>query len=177
MKRIINGRLYDDQFMDEIGSRSFDKPDPVTGETVCYREALLRECVLKPGHTVADTWVKNTYGRKIVKDHCDPMRGQFVLRVSRGYGDGIFVPIGDEAARRWFEDYMPGQTDRYAEVFGRPSNPWTDDGVADLVQKAESRVSTLEWEKGLAESRAARAEAEAAALRAKLEALSRKPEA
>ena len=174
MKLIINGRLYDDQFMDEIGSRSFDRTDPVTGETVCYRETLLRECVLKPGHTVADTWVTGTYGgRKIVKDHCDPMRGQFVLRVAIPLGDGIFVPIGEEAARRWFEDHMPGQTDRYAEVFGRPSNPWTDDGMADLVQKAESRASTLEWEKGLAESRAARAEAEAAALRAKLEAASK----
>ena len=169
MKRIIDGRLYDDQFMDEIGSRTFDRTDPVTGEMISYRETLLRECVLKPGHTVADTWVKDTYGRKMVKDHCDPMRGRFVLRVARGYGDGVFVPIGDRAARRWFEDYMPGQTDRYAEVFGRPSNPWTDDGVADLVQEAESRASTLEWEKGLAESRAARAEAEAAALRAKLE--------
>ena len=177
MKRIINGRLYDDQFMNEIGSRLFDKADPVTGETVCYRETLLRECVLKPGHTVADTWVKDTFGRKIIWDHCDPMRGQFVLRISRGCGGGILVPIGEEAARRWFEDRMPDQTDRYAEVFGRPSNPWTDDGVADLVREAESRTSTLEWGKGLAESRAAKAEAEAAALRAKLEALSKKQEA
>ena len=177
MKRIINGRLYDDQFMAEIGSRSFDKADPVTGETVCYREALLRECVLKPGHTVADTWVKDTFGRKIVKDHCDPMRGRFVLRISRGYSDGVFVPIGDEAARRWFEDCMPDQTDRYAEIFGRPSNPWTDDGVAGLVQEAESRASTLEWDKERAEERANKAEAEVAALKAKLEALSKKPEA
>lgn len=171
MKRIINGRLYDDQFMNEIGSRSFDRTDPVTGETKTYYERLLREYVLKPGHTLEDTWVKDTFGRKIVKDHCDPAKGQFVLKVSQGWSDGILVPIGDEAAHRWFEDYMPDQTDLYAEIFGTPSNPWSGDGTVALVEKADSRLNSMKWDKERAEERANKAEAEVAALKAKLEAM------
>lgn len=174
MKRIINGRLFDDQFMNEIGCRSFDKTDPVTGESKTYRETLLREYVLKPGHTLADTWTKSTYGHRIVKENCDLTQGQFVLKVTQGWSDGgIIVPLDEPAARKWFEDHMPDRTDLYTEVFGRPFNPWTNDGVADLVQEAESRASSLEWEKERAENRAAKAEAEIADLKAKLEALSK----
>lgn len=169
MKRIINGRLFDDQFMNEIGSRSFDKTDPVTGESKTYREALLREYVLKPGHMLADTWVKGAYGHRIVKDNCDLTQGQFVLKVTQGWSDGIFVPIDVAAARKWFEDHLPDSTDLYAETFGRPFNPWTNDGTVDLVAEAESRVSTLEYEKERMEKRAAKAEAELADLKAKVE--------
>ena len=176
MKRIINGRLFDDQFMNEIGSRSFDKTDPVTGESKTYHETLLREFVLKPGHTLADTWAPCQYGRRIVRENCDLTQGQFVLKVTQGWGGGIFVPIDVAAARKWFEDHMPDSTDLYTETFGRPYNPWTNDGVTDLVRKAESRVSSLEWDKERAETRAAKAEAEIAELKAKLEALSKPAE-
>jgi hypothetical protein len=170
MKRIINGRLFDDQFMNEIGSRSFDKLDPVTGEHKTYREALLREYVLKPRHTLADTWVQGQYGRRIVRENCDLTQGQFVLKVTQGWGEGIFVPIDVAAARKWFEDHMPDSTDLYTETFGRPFNPWTNDGTVDIVTKAESRVSTLEYEKERMEKRATEAEAEIAELKAKLKA-------
>lgn len=173
MQRIINGRLFDDQFMNEIGSRSFDKTDPVTGESKTYREALLREYVLKPGHTLTDTWVKTEYGHRIVRENCDLTQGQFVLKVTQGWGAGIFVPIDVTAARKWFEDHLPDSTDLYTETFGRPFNPWTNDGTVDLVAKAEARVSSLEYEKERVENRAAKAEAELADLKAKLEAISK----
>lgn len=177
MKRIINGRLWDDQFMNEIGSKSFSKDDPVTGETVDYRETLLREYVLKPGHTPDDTWVEDPCGaRRIVKDNCDLTRGQFVLRVRRGWGDGIFVPIGDAAARKWFEDHMPDDVELYAEIFGTPSNPWSGDGAVALVERLESKLRSADWDRERAEARAARAESEVAGLKVKLEALSKPAE-
>lgn len=176
MKRIINGRLYDDQFMNEIGSRSFDRRDEITGETKTYHEWLYREYVLKSGHTLEDTWVAGQYGRRIAKDNCDLTKGQFVLKVSQGWSDGIFVPLSDDEARRWFEDNLPDSTDLYAEIFGRPYNPWTNDGAADLVQEAESRRESMQWDKECAEARAARAENEIAELKAKLEALSKPAE-
>ena len=42
MKRIINGRLWDDDFMFDVASRTFDVKDPVTGEVKTYRECLKR---------------------------------------------------------------------------------------------------------------------------------------
>ena len=171
MKRIIDGRLYDDSFMDDIGSRTFDKVDPVTGEVKTYREALKREFVIKPGHTLGDTWVEGSYGRKIVRDNCDLTKGQFVLKVSQGWSDGIFVPLSDDEARRWFEKWCPDQTDRYEEVFGPAVNPWTGDGTVKLVEQSESRLNSMKWDKERAEERASKAEAELADLRKKLEAM------
>ena len=176
MKRIIDGRLYDDQFMNDVGSRSFDAKDPVTGEIHTYREELKREFTLKPGHTVEDTWVEGGYGRRIVKDNCDLTKGQFVLKVARGYGDGIFVLLTDDAARRWFEEWCPDEVDRYEEVFGRPKGPWAGDGAVRLVEKAERQISSMRWDKERAEERAVKAEAEIAQLKAKLEALSKPAE-
>ena len=132
MKRIIDGRMYDDQFMNEIGSRSFDRRDEITGETKTYHERLYREYVLKSGHTLEDTWVAGQYGRRIVTDNCDLAKGQFVLKVSQGWSDGIFVPLSDDEARRWFEKHLPDSTDLYAEIFGTPSNPWSGDGTVAL---------------------------------------------
>lgn len=176
MKRIINGRLWDDSFMDSIGSRTFDKIDPVTGETRTYREELKREYVIKPGHTLGDTWVEGSYSRKIVKDNCDLTKGQFVLKVSQGWNDGIFIPLSDDDARSWFEKWCPDQTDRYEEVFGHAVNPWTGDGTIKLVEQAESRLSSMKWDKERAEERAEKAETELEALKAKLESLTRAPE-
>lgn len=171
MKRIINGRLWDDTFMNEIGSRSYDVTDRITQEVKQYRERLYREYVLKPGHTLQDTWIEGQYGRHIVKDNCDLTKGQFLLKVSQGWGDGIFILLTDEEARQWFEKWMPDSTDAYAEVFGQPENPWTGDGVVDLVAKAESRMNSMKWDKERAEERANKAEAEIADLRKKLEAM------
>lgn len=175
MKRIIDGRMYDDQFMNEIGSRSFDRRDEITGETKTYHERLYREYVLKSGHTLEDTWVAGQYGRRIVKDNCDLTKGQFVLKVSQGWSDGIFVPLSDDEARRWFEKNLPDSTDLYAEIFGTPSNPWSGDGTVALVEKAESRLSSVKWDLERANDRASKAEAELKELKAKLEAIS-KPE-
>lgn len=168
MKRIIDGRMYDDQFMNEIGSRSFDRRDEITGETKTYHERLYREYVLKSGHTLEDTWVAGQYGRRIVTDNCDLAKGQFVLKVSQGWSDGIFVPLSDDEARRWFEKHLPDSTDLYAEIFGTPSNPWSGDGTVALVEKAESRLNSMKWDKERAEERASKAEAELKELKAKL---------
>ena len=62
MKRIINGRMWDDDFMNTVARRTFDKVDPVTGETRSCSEELKREYVLKPGHTIEDTWVEAPTG-------------------------------------------------------------------------------------------------------------------
>ena len=40
MKRIINGRMWDDDFMNTVARRTFDKVDPVTGETRSYSQEL-----------------------------------------------------------------------------------------------------------------------------------------
>ena len=167
MKRIMNGRLWDDSFMHSIACRAFDVVDPVTKETKQYREELLREYVLKPGHTLEDTWVEGNYGRRIIRDNCDLRKGQFLLKRHQGYSDGIFILITEKEARLWFEKYCPEQTDQYAEIFGEPENPWTGDGVVRLVEQAESRVSSMKWDKERAEERASKAEAELAALKAK----------
>lgn len=169
MKRIINGRLWDENFMDSIVSRTFDMKDPVTGEIKQYRETLLREYALKPGHTLADTWVEGTYGRRIVKDNCDPHKGQFLLKRNLGYSDGIFILLSDEEAKAWFEKWCPDETDRYQEVFGLAENPWTGDGTVKLVEQAESRMNSMKWDKEHAEKRANEAEAKIAQLEAKLE--------
>lgn len=171
MRRIMNGRLWDDNFMDVVASRAFDTKDPITGEVKKYREELLREYVLKPGHTLEDTWVEGTYGRRIVKDNCDLRKGQFVLKRHQGYSDGIFIPLSDEGAKAWFEKWCPEETDRYEEVFGPAENPWTGSGAVKLVEQAESRLSSMEWDKERAEERASKAEAELAALKAKLDAV------
>lgn len=176
MKRIINGRLWDDAFMNDVASRTFDRTDPVTGETCTYREELKREYVLKEGHTLEDTWVEAGYGRRIVKDNCDLTKGQFVLKLSRGWSDGTFVLLTDDEARSWLEKWCPDDIDGYEEVFGRAKNPWTGDGTVKLVEQAESRLSSMKWDKERAEERADKAEAEIAALKAKLEALSRPAE-
>ena len=171
MKRIINGRLYDDAFMDSIESRSFDVMDNVTGETRTYRETLLREYVLKPGHTMSDTWVEGSYGRKIVRDNCDLARGQFVLKVSQGWNDGVFIVISDDEARRWLEKWCPDRIDTYVRLFGEPANPWTGSGDVHLVQQAEAKLDSARWDKERAEKRACDAEAKAERLRAELESL------
>ena len=171
MKRIMNGRLWDDSFMDVVASRTFDAKDPITGEVKKYREELLREYVLKPGHTLEDTWVEGTYGRRIVKDNCDLRKGQFLLKRHLGYSDGVFILLSDKEARAWFELHCPDETDRYEEVFGPAENPWTGDGTVKLVELAESRLSSMMWDKERAEERASTAEAEAAALKAKLDAV------
>ena len=171
MKRIINGRLWDENFMDSIESRAFDVKDPATGEVKQYRETLMREYVLKPGHNLADTWVEGTYARRIVKDNCDLHKGQFLLKRYQGYSDGVFILVSDEEARAWFERWHPEKTDRYAELFGEPVNPWTGSGEVHLVEQAESRLSSMKWDKERAEERADKAEAEVAALKARLEAL------
>lgn len=176
MKRIMDGRLWDEDFMNSIESRAFDVKDPVTGEVKQYRETLLREYVLKPGHNLADTWVKDTYGRRIVKDNCDLKRGQFLLKLNQGYSDGVFVLLTDAEAKKWFERWCPEQTDRYAEVFGEPENPWTGDGTVNLVEQAESKLNSARWDKERAEERANKADAEITALKAKLEALSKPAE-
>lgn len=171
MQRIINGRLYDDAFMDSVETRTFDVLDPVTGETRKYGETLLREYVLKPGHTLSDTWVEGSYGRKIVRDNCDPAKGQFVLRVTQGWSDGVFILISDDEARRWLEKWCPDQTDTYVRLFGEPVNPWTGSGDVRLVQQAEAKLDSMQWGKERAERRASDAEAEVAKLKAELESL------
>ena len=176
MKRIINGRMWDDDFMNTVARRTFDKVDPVTGETRSYSEELKREYVLKPGHTIKDTWVEGSYGRCILKDHCDLTKGQFVLKVSQGWHDGIFVLISDAEARSWFEKWHPDDTDIYEEVFGCARGPWTADGTVRLVEQATSRMNSMKWDKERAEERANKAEAEIAALKAKLEALTKPAE-
>ena len=176
MKRIINGRLWDDGFMNDVSYRTFDVKDPVTGEVKTYREELKREYVLKPGHTLADTWVEGKYGRRIVKDNCDLRKGQFVLKLSQGWSDGAFILLSEREARAWFEKWHPDEADRYAEIFGTPESPWTGDGTVSLVEQAESRANSMKCEKERAEERANRAEAEIAALKAKLEALSKPAE-
>ena len=173
MKRIINGRLWDDDFMFDVASRTFDVKDPVTGEVKTYQERLKREYVPKPGHTLADTWVEGPYGRKIVEDNCDLRRGQFVLRIAQGWSDGTFVLLSEQEARAWFEKWCPSDDTRYAMVFGEPANPWTGSGEVRLVQEAASRLSSMKWDKERAEERAAKAEAEVAALKAKLEVASK----
>lgn len=167
MKRIMNGRLWDDDFMNDIATRTFDVADPVTGETRTYREELKREYVLKGGHTLEDTWVAGTYGRRVVRENCDLTKGQFVLKRCFGYSDGTFTPICEEVARAWFEKYCPDQIDQYREVFGEPENPWTGDGTVKLVEQAESKLSSANWDRERAEERAKRAEAELAAIKAK----------
>lgn len=176
MKRIINGRLWDDGFMNDVSTRTFDVKDPVTGEVKTYREDLKREYVLKPGHTLADTWVEGSYGRKIVKDNCDLRKGQFVLKVSRDWSDGTFVLLSEQEARAWFEKWHPDEADRYAEIFGTPENPWTGDGTVNLVEQAESRANSMKWDKERAEERAKKAETELEALKARLESLTKAPE-
>lgn len=171
MKRIINGRLWDDRFMNEVASRSFDVEDPVTGVRETYRETLLREYVLKPGHTLDDTWVEGGYGRRIVRDNCDLTKGQFVLRVARGYDDGVFVLVTDDEARAWFERWHAGDTGLYEQTFGTAGNPWTDDGAIRLVERAEAERNSMKWDKERAEERANKAEAGLAALKSELEAL------
>ena len=171
MKRIMDGRLWDEDFMNAIESRAFDVKDPVTGEIKQYRETLMREYVLKPGHNLADTWIEGTYGRRIVKDNCDLRKGQFILKRNLGYSDGVFILLTDGEARAWFERWCPEQADRYAEVFGEPVNPWTGSGEVRLVEQAESRLSSAKWDKERAEERASKAEAELAQLKAELESL------
>lgn len=171
MKRILDGRLWDDDFMNDVATRTFDVADPVTGETRTYREELKREYVLKEGHTLEDTWVAGTYGRHVVRSNCDLTKGQFVLKRCFGYSDGAFTPICEEAARAWFEKYCPDQVDLYREIFGEPENPWTDTGTIKLVEDAESRLASEKWEKERATERADRAEAEVKALKAELESL------
>lgn len=167
MKRIIGNRLWDEDFMNSIESRSFDVKDPVTGEVKTYRETLLREYALKEGHTLEDTWVSGTYGRHVVKENCNLKKGQFLLKINQGYNDGIFVLLTDDAARAWFERWCPDQVDRYVEIFGEPENPWTGDGTVRLVEQAESRLSSMKWDKERAEENLKKAEAELAALKAK----------
>lgn len=167
MKRIIGNRLWDEDFMNSIESRSFDVKDQVTGEVKTYRETLLREYVLKEGHDLADTWIKGSYGRRVVKENCDLKKGQFLLKVNQGYGDGIFVLLTDDEARAWFERWCPDQVDRYVEIFGEPENPWTGDGTVRLVEQAESRLSSMKWDKERAEENLKKAEAELAAVKAK----------
>lgn len=167
MKRIIGNRLWDEDFMNSIESRSFDVKDQVTGEVKTYRETLLREYALKEGHTLEDTWVSGTYGRRVVKDNCDLKKGQFLLKINQGYSDGIFVLLTDDEARAWFERWCPDQVDRYVEIFGEPRNPWTESGEVRLVEQAESRLNSANWDRDRAEERAKKAEAELAALKAK----------
>lgn len=176
MKRIINGRMWNEDFMNSVTSRAFDVKDPVTGEIKQYREELLREYVLKPGHTLEDTWIEGTYGRRIVKDNCDLRKGQFLLKRHQGYSDGVFILLSDENARAWFELHCPDETDRYEEVFGTATNPWTGSGTVKLVEQAESRLSSMKWDKERAEERAEKAETELEALKAKLESLTKAPE-
>jgi hypothetical protein len=157
MKRIINGRMWNEDFMNSVTSRAFDVKDPVTGEIKQYREELLREYVLKPGHTLEDTWIEGTYGRRIVKDHCDLRKGQFLLKRHQGYSDGVFILLSDEEARAWFELHCPDETDRYEEVFGPATNPWSGDGTVKLVEQAEQRLNSMKWDKERAEDRAKKA--------------------
>ena len=168
MKRIVNGRLWDEDFMYGVASRTFDMVDPVTGETRSYREELKREYVPKPGHTLADTWIQGQYGRKIVEENCDLMRGQFVLKVAQGWSDGVFILLSDGEARAWFEKWRPSDDAGYARVFGEPANPWTGSGEVRLAREADSRAGALKWDKERAEERAKKAEAEIAELKAKL---------
>lgn len=167
MKRIMNGRLWDDNFMHSVACRAFDVKDPITGEIKQYREELLREYVLKAGHTLEDTWVEGNYGRRIIRDNCDLRKGQFLLKRHQGYSDGIFILVTEKEARLWFEKYCPEQTDQYAEIFGEPENPWTGDGTVRLVEQAESRLSSMKWDKERAEENLKKAEAELAAIKAK----------
>lgn len=173
MKRVINGRLWDEDFMNSVESRAFDVKDPVTGEVKQYRETLLREYVLKPGHNLADTWVKGTYGHRIVKDNCDLKRGQFLLKLNQGYSDGVFVLLTDEEAKKWFERWCCDQVDRYAEIFGEPENPWTGSGEVRLVEQAERQLNSMKWDKERAEDALKKANAELESLKAKIEALSK----
>lgn len=168
MKRILDGRLWDDDFMNDIATRTFDVVDPVTGETRTYREELKREYVLKEGHTLEDTWVEGSYGRRIVRANCDLTKGQFILKRCFGYSDGTFTPICEDAARAWFEKYCPDQTDLYREIFGEPENPWTGNGTVKLVVDAESKLASAKWDKERAEERATKAEAEIAQLKAEI---------
>ena len=173
MKRIINGRLYDDSFMRSIGSRSFYQTDLVTGEQISYHEELKREYVLKPGHTLADTWVVGKYGsREIVQDNCDLTKGQFVLKLTQGWSNGKFIPYSDEEARAWLEKWCPDNTGIYEEIFGPAENPWAKDGTVSLVEQADNRVASMKWDKERAEERANKAEAEIVQLKEKLAALS-----
>ena len=164
MKRIINGRLWDDSFMNNVAQRSFSAPDPVTGETKTYFEELKREYVIKPGHTLGDTWVAGEYGRKVVVDHCDLSKGQFILKVYQGWSDGTFVPITDEEARRWLEKWHPDDVDLYEKMFGSARNPWTDDGTVKLVEEAESRYRSVKFQKDNAEAEVERLKARLAAI-------------
>lgn len=172
MKRIVNGRLWDDAFMHDVGARTFEEIDPVTRTPAEYREELKREYVIKAEHTLADTWVKGDYGHGVVRDNCDLTKGQFVLKISRSWDEGAFILLSDDEARAWFEKWCPGNTKRYEEVFGRAGNPWTDSSVAELVEQNERRFGSMKREKELAEERAAEAEAEIARLKAKLETFS-----
>lgn len=169
MKMVLDGRLWDDDFMNDVAARTFDATDPVTGEIRTYREELKREYVLKEGHTLEDTWVSDGYGyRRIVKDNCNLAKGQFVLKRCSGYSGGTFTPVCEDVARAWFEKYCPDQVDLYREIFGEPENPWTKTGTVELVKQAESRLSSMKWEKERAEERANNADAELKALKAEL---------
>ena len=135
MKRIINGRMWNEDFMNSVTSRAFD-----------------------------------------VKDNCDLRKGQFLLKRHQGYSDGVFILLSDEEARAWFELHCPDETDRYEEVFGPATNPWTGSGTVKLVEQAESRLNSMKWDKERAEDRAKKAETELEALKAKLESLTKAPE-
>ena len=84
--------------------------------------------------------------------------------------------MSDAEARSWFEKWRPGDTDTYEEVFGCARGPWTAGGTVRLVEQATSRMNSMKWDKDRAEERANKAEAEIAALKAKLEALTKPAE-
>lgn len=166
MKKVVKGRLYDDAFMWTVGSRTFQVDDPVTREPETYREELKREYALKDGHTLADTWVEGGYGRRVDEGNCDLRKGQFVLERSRGWNDGVMVPLSDAAAKDWIERFCDVGT--WVKAFGEPENPWTGSGEVRLVEAAESRASSMKWDKERAEERARKAESELEALKARL---------
>lgn len=184
MKRIVGGRLFDTQNMFEVASRDVEAEDPVTGVLSKYRETLYREVQLKPGETVDTAYTKKgSYCYRWDKDKVDLRRGEFIFVVQRGWNDdeASLEPLGESAARAWFERCFPGRIEDYEKFFGPPRNQFDSDGRSGLatetVSRLESKIESLEYDVKTEQRHSAEMDEAIKAKDAEIESLRRKLDA
>lgn len=184
MKRIVGGRLFDTQNMFEVASRDVEAEDPVTGVLSKYRETLYREVQLKPGETVDTAYTKKgSYCHRWDKDKVDLRRGEFIFVVQRGWNDdeASLEPLGESAARAWFERCFPGRIEDYEKFFGPPRNQFDSDGRSGLatetVSRLESKIESLEYDVKTEQRHSAEMDEAIKAKDAEIESLRRKLDA
>lgn len=183
MKRIVGGRLFDTQNMFEVASRDVEVKDPVTGVLSKYTETLYREVQLKPGETVDTAYAKGSYCYRWDEDKVDLRRGEFIFVVRRGWNDdeALLEPLGESAARAWFERCFPSRIEDYEKFFGPLRNQFGSDGRSGLatetISRLESEIESLKYDVKTEQKHSAEMDEAIKAKDAEIESLRRKLDA